>query len=245
MQLEPLLQRSMLLVFTLKAWGKSPQHPYSHHGNHALQVGELLHMDICSPYPVQTPDGKQYFYIILDNKSNFGFTHLLWLKSNAFLCYCATEAFLLRSFGKLIVAICVDGMLELTRGQMGKHFTKQGIVVQCTVPYAHQQAGKIEHYICMIEEGGQILLANLGSSMLFWGWAILMSQYLWNQLPTSTLAPNITLFEALTMKKPDLSHLWVCSCYSIWITYQSWSLMFWGYLCGLWRSLNRMDSLWS
>jgi hypothetical protein len=34
--------------------GKSPQHPYSHNGRRASKVGELLHMDMCGPYPVQT-----------------------------------------------------------------------------------------------------------------------------------------------------------------------------------------------
>ena len=35
--------------------GKSPQHSYSHNGHRASKVGELLHMDICGPYPVQAP----------------------------------------------------------------------------------------------------------------------------------------------------------------------------------------------
>src|SRR6202522_786677 len=52
--------------------GKSPQHPYSHNGHRAMAIGELLHMDLCGPYPVQTPDGKHHFYIILDDHSNFG-----------------------------------------------------------------------------------------------------------------------------------------------------------------------------
>jgi hypothetical protein len=38
--------------------GKSPQHTYSHHGHLASAIGELLHMDLCGPYPVQTPDGR-------------------------------------------------------------------------------------------------------------------------------------------------------------------------------------------
>ena len=171
------------------------------------QVAELIHMDRCGPYPVQTPDGKQYFYVLLDDKANFGFTHLLHLKSGAYLCYCATEAFLWHSFGELIKTICVDGALEFTKGKMGEHFTKQGIVIQCTAPYAHQQAGKIERYVRTIEEGGQVLLADSSLPMSFWGWAVLTSQYLCNRLPTSTLTPNTTPFEALTMKKLDLSHL--------------------------------------
>lgn len=98
---------------------------------------------------------------------------------------------------------------------MAAHFAKQGIVVQQTAPYTHQQAGKVEHYVRMIEEGGQTLLADSGLLMSFWGWAVLTSQYLRNRLPTSPLSSNTTPFEVLTTKKPDLSHLrvWGCQCF--------------------------------
>jgi hypothetical protein len=35
--------------------GKSPQRSYSLTGHRALKVGELLHMDLCGPFPVQAP----------------------------------------------------------------------------------------------------------------------------------------------------------------------------------------------
>lgn len=73
--------------------GKSPRQSYSHNGNRAKLIGELLHMDLCSPYPVQGPCGERYFYNILDDKSNYGFTFGLKSKNNAFLHYRMTEAF--------------------------------------------------------------------------------------------------------------------------------------------------------
>ena len=174
-------------------------------------------MDLCGPYPVQTPDGKRYFFAILDDHSNWGFTHLLRLKSEAYTSYCHSEAFLLRSFGTLVQTVRLDGALELCKLVLNDHFAKQGIVVQQTAPYAHQQAGKIERYVRTIEEGGQTLLADAGLPMSFWGWAVLTSQYLRNHLPTSTLANGFTPFEVLTGKKPDLSHLriWGCQCFII------------------------------
>jgi hypothetical protein len=98
---------------------------------------------------------------------------------------------------------------------MATHFAKNGIVVQQTAAYAHQQAGKIERYVRTIEERGQTLIADSGLPMSFWGWAVLTSQYLRNRLPTSTLTPNTTPFQVLTSKKPDLSHLrvWGCQCF--------------------------------
>ena len=192
-------------------------HSYAHNGHRALKVGKLLHMDLCGPYPTLTPDGKQFFFAILDDHSNWGFTHLLCLKSEAFQVpsYHKTEAFLLCSFGTLIITVRLDGPLELCKGILGDHFAKQGIVVQQTAPYAHQQAVKIERYFHTIEEGGQTLLADSGLPMSFWGWAVLTSQYLRNRLPTSTLSANTTPFEVMMGKKPDLSHLriWDCQCF--------------------------------
>ena len=96
------------------------------------------------------------------------------------MSYCKTEATLLRAHDAKVIKVRLDGALEFTKGLLGDHFTKQGIVVQQTAPYAHQQNGKIERYVRTIEEGGQTLLADSGLPMSFWGWAVLTSQYLRN-----------------------------------------------------------------
>jgi hypothetical protein len=68
--------------------GKSPQRSYSTNGRRAMTVGELPHMDLCGPYPVQGPCGEHYFYNILDDKSNFGFTFGLRHKRHFFSLSC-------------------------------------------------------------------------------------------------------------------------------------------------------------
>ena len=173
-------------------------------------------MDLCGPFSVQAPHGEKYFFNILDDKTNWGFTFGLRLKSDAFQSYLATEAFLERSASAVVLTVRCGGELELTAGQMGAHLTSKGIVLQRTVAYAHQQNGKSERYIRTIEEGGQALLADSGLPMSFWLDAVLTRQYLVNRLPTSTLPANTTPFEALTGgRKLDLSHLrvWGCDCY--------------------------------
>jgi hypothetical protein len=64
------------------------------------------------------------------------------------------------------MTVRIDGALELCKGLLAVHFTKQGIVLQQTVPYAHQQNGKIEHYVWTIEEGGQTLVCQCHSGVL-------------------------------------------------------------------------------
>jgi len=195
--------------------GKSPQHSYTHHGHRASQIGELLHMDLCGPYPTQGPHGENHFLVILDDFSNMGFTFCLRRKNDAFSHYERTEAFIEHSTGCKVKAIRVDGALELTAGKMGIHLVSHGIAIQKTTPYAHPQAGKIERYVRTIEEGGQTLLAASSLPMSFWCDAVLTSQYLHNRLPTSTLATNITPFEVFTSSKPDVSHfcVWGCQCF--------------------------------
>ena len=115
----------------------SPRQSYSHHGPQASNIGELLYMDLCGPYPVQGPCGEKHFYNILDNKSNFGFTFGLRNKNDAFSHYLSMEPFIEHATGVTILAIHCGGELELTSGDMGKHLASKGIVVQKTVPYAH------------------------------------------------------------------------------------------------------------
>ena len=196
--------------------GKSPQRSYYYQGHRADEIGKLLHMDLCGPFPVQAPHGEKYFFNILDDKSNWGFTYGLRLKSDAFTHYLKTEAFLERSRNTKVLTIRCGGELELTAGKMGTHLASRGITLQRTVAYAHQQNGKSERYIRTIEEGGQALLADSGLPMSFWLDAVLTRQYLVNRLPTSTLPSNITPFESMMGgHKPDLSHLrvWGCDCY--------------------------------
>ena len=109
--------------------GKSPQKSYPLWGNRALLVGDLLHIDLCGPFPVQAPRGERHFFNILDDKSNWGFTFGLHLKSDAFTNYLASEVFLERSKGVVVKTVRCGGELEITAGKMGAHFLSKGIVV--------------------------------------------------------------------------------------------------------------------
>ncbi|KAF8227504.1 hypothetical protein L208DRAFT_1111928, partial [Tricholoma matsutake] len=47
--------------------GKQPQSPFDHHGNHASDICDLLHMDTCGPFSTLTPQKTSYFWTILDD----------------------------------------------------------------------------------------------------------------------------------------------------------------------------------
>ncbi|KAJ3566024.1 hypothetical protein NP233_g7264 [Leucocoprinus birnbaumii] len=73
---------------------KRPRHSHPYIGNWATAIGELLHIDTCGPFPVQTPHHERYFFIVLDDYSNFGFTFLLKHKNDVLEHFLIVEAFL-------------------------------------------------------------------------------------------------------------------------------------------------------
>jgi hypothetical protein len=100
---------------------------------------------------------------------------------------------------------------------MSKHVASKGIKVQVTAPYAHAQNGKIERYICTIEDGIQTLIANSKLLLSFWGDTALTFVYLRNRLLTLMLPDNTTPYEIMNHEKLNLSHLrvWGCQCFPI------------------------------
>ncbi|PPR04536.1 hypothetical protein CVT24_013130, partial [Panaeolus cyanescens] len=197
--------------------GKGVQRPFDHKRIRATRVGQLLHMDICGQYGVKTPQGYLYFMIILDDKTNFGFVGLLRTRDTAIIFYKVVEPYLKRVGGGPVETVRFDGARELCEGQMKKYIQSQGTVMQVTAAYAHQQNGKAERYVRVIEEGGAALLADAGLSETYWGDAVLCYIYVRNRVPTSTLPANVTPYEALLGSKPDVSHFRVfgCLCYPI------------------------------
>jgi hypothetical protein len=164
-------------------------------------------MDTCGPFPTATPSGKQYFHIILDDCSNFGFMALLRARTEAVPFYKNMEAFLERKTSRRVLTVRMDGVRELSEGDLAGHFRTAGIAVQVTAPYAHSQNGKAERYVRTLEDGSQVLLADSGLPASFWGDAVLTVQYVRNRVPTSTLPLDKTPYEVFFGMKPDLSHL--------------------------------------
>ena len=172
-------------------------------------------MDSCGPFPTMTPHKKSLFWAILDDKSNFGHVELLAAKNDVYSAYLKVESLWEAKSGNCIVAVRMDGAKEFSLGKLGDHLMSYGVVMQVTAPYAHSQNGKAECFVHMLEDGFQMLLADSGLPMSFWGDATLTMNYLRNHVPTSVLPSNTTPFKVMNKSKPDLSHLrvWGCQCF--------------------------------
>lgn len=195
--------------------GKHPQQPFPHHHHRASKICELLHMDTCGPFSVETLFGTSMFLVILDDFSNFRHTDLMAKKNNAFQYYLAVEARWEWKSGNHVLTLRSDSAKEFVEGPFGAHLQTRGITHQVAAVYAHPQNSKVECYIRTLKETAQMLLADSGLPAEFYSDAVLATQYLRNHLPTLTLSGIVTSYKVMDQQKPDLSHLrvWGCQCF--------------------------------
>ncbi|KAJ2935889.1 hypothetical protein H1R20_g1205, partial [Candolleomyces eurysporus] len=196
--------------------GKVPQAPFLNNGYRFQLPGELVHMDVCGPFPVMTR-GYRYFIVMVDDATNFAWTSLMRTRDEAYGIFKFVEARLETMFGRRIIRVRLDGAAELCKGVLEGHFKERGIWYQVTARYAHPQNGKAERYVRTLQDKANTMLGESLLPQSFFGDAVLTAQYLLNRLPTTTLPPGVTPYEALFGKKPDLSRLRVfgCRCYPL------------------------------
>jgi len=80
-------------------------------------------MDSCGPFPVLTPHKKNSFWVILNDKSNFGHIELLSAKSDVYSAYLKLESLWEAKSGNHIVAVHMDDAKEFSQGKLSDHLT--------------------------------------------------------------------------------------------------------------------------
>lgn len=185
--------------------GKGARLPYANPRNRADRVGDLVHMDICGPMPVEC-EGNRYFLSILDDASNFAWVFLLKSKDQSTDEFRKVDNWLENRTGRRIGSVRMDGAKEFTEGRMREYMEGRGIARQVVAPYAHQQNGKAERYIGRMENDMRTLMAASGLKGQFWGYAVLTANHVANRTPTSVLPPDVTPFEVVFGSKPDISY---------------------------------------
>lgn len=196
---------------------KHPRKPYPASSTPpAAHILDLVHSDLCGPFPIATPHGKHHFVIFLDDHSNLLSLQLLATKDQALEAWEMVRKRWENRAGRSVKVFRSDNGGEFMSSAFTHALTVAGIERQLSAPYAHQQNGKAERAIRTIEGRlfAMLQTANLPSNL--WGEAALTICYLWNRTESSTLPAGITPYEILNGRKPDLSHLrvWGARCFA-------------------------------
>jgi hypothetical protein len=187
---------------------KHPHKPYPPSSSPRVQKPlDLVHSDLCGPFPVRTPHGKLYFIIFLDDHSNLLNVQLLASKDQALDAWRVIRALWKNHVERRVMVFHSDNGGEFVSGQFTKALQDAGIERQLASPYAHQQNGKAEHAIRTLQGRALAMLETSGSPLNLWGEAILTAVYLWNRTESNSLPAGVIPYEIINHRKPDLSHL--------------------------------------
>jgi len=127
-------------------FGKHTAHPYNDVGHCKTEVLERIHIDIWGPSQMQSAGGVSYFMLFMDGFSSYRTMAFLRTKSadvtlKVFSTY-QTEAE--HQTGKKLRRVRLDMGREWYNKAWETYGKEQGLVLEYTTPYAHQQNGVAE-----------------------------------------------------------------------------------------------------
>jgi hypothetical protein len=163
---------------------------------------------LCGPLSSPSFSGCKYFLTFIDDFSRRTWVYFLKLKSEVFDKVLAYKALVEKQSGHQIQRLRTDNGGEYVNNNFTSYCTTQGIQMQHTVPYTPQQNGVAERKNCTLKEMANCMIQSKGLSLKYWAEAIKCENYIVNHTPTKALK-NITLEEAWTKIKPDVSHFCV------------------------------------
>ncbi|KAL6322023.1 hypothetical protein AAG906_003165 [Vitis piasezkii] len=122
--------------------------------NRCSDVLELIHMNICGPFPTPSWNGQQYFITFIDDYSRYGYLYLIHEKSQSLDVFKNFKAEVENQLSKKIKVVRsdrrgeyygrYDGSSEQCPGPFAKYLMECGIVPQYTMPGTPSQNGVVE-----------------------------------------------------------------------------------------------------
>lgn len=166
---------------------------------------ELLHMDVCGPFPVPSLGGSRYFATYLDDYSKLS---IVWpLEAKSLVAQKTIDVIneLERKTGRKLRAVRTDNGSEYVNRTLTDYFTSQGVEHQTTTPYTPEQNGAAERLNRTIMDRVRAMLEDADLPSELWGEAVAAASHIRNRSPASTRTK--TPWELFTGKKPEVDHL--------------------------------------
>ena len=196
--------------------GKQTRKPFpqstSYRATHLL---ELVHGDLCGPITPQTPGGKRYVFVLIDDFSRYMWTIFIQRKSEAFSKFKIFKKLTEQETKATIKTFRSDRGGEFLSQEFTSYCETHGIVRHTTTTYSPQQNGVVERRNRTLLEMTRSLLKHMNVPNALWGEAVRNATYLIKRFTTRSLLGQ-TPYEALRNKKPNISHLknFGCICYA-------------------------------
>ena len=192
------------------AIGEAHRQPSRHLMTRLTKPGYRLSADLAGGgSTLVTDSGNRYFIIMVDDCTRYRWFQPLKKKSQALDKVKSFISAFRNAYGVTVSKFRSNGGGEFIA--MKPYFEEEGIQWETSVPDNQAQNGVSEHSIQTVVEKARTMLIASGLPPRLWAEAINCAVYILNRLPTSALE-NITPYEALEKKKPELGHIRVFGC---------------------------------
>jgi hypothetical protein len=181
--------------------------------------GAVVHSDLCGPMRTQSIQGSFYMVAYVDGRSSWTYVEGMKQKSEQITKFKEYEAIMKRQFDVEVKILRSDGGGEYSSAEFQTYLKGQGIMWQHSAPRTPQQNGKAERANRTIMEMGRCLLLEAGLAHRYWEYAVLMAAYIRNRTPTKANPSQMSPYEVLHGKVPDLSGMHN-SVHTIWCTFR-------------------------
>ena len=188
--------------------------------NRATDVLELIHTDICGPYPTASWNGQQYFITFIDDYSRYGYLFLIHEKSQSLDVFKTFKAEVELQLNKRIKSVRsdrggeyydrYDGSGEQRPGPFSKYLEECGIVPQYTMLGSPSMNGVAERRNRTLKDMVRSMISHSTLPEKLWGEALKTAAYILNRVPTKAAAK--TPYELWTGRKPSLKHFHIWGC---------------------------------
>ncbi|TQD70770.1 hypothetical protein C1H46_043696 [Malus baccata] len=164
---------------------------------------EIIHTDICGPFPTKTICGNSYFVNFIDDFSRFCYTYLLSEKSPVLDCFKIYKTEVEKQLGKTINIVRSNRGGEYfgryseagqCKGPFAFYLEQQGIVAQYTTPRTPQQNGVSERRNRTLIGMVRSMMTRSKLPRFLWGEALKTTTYILNRVPCKAVSPHISKF---------------------------------------------------
>ncbi|KAJ9537718.1 hypothetical protein OSB04_030451 [Centaurea solstitialis] len=192
--------------------GKHSRVPFPQQANTRSETPlDLVFGDLCGPISPPTPTGKRYIFLLIDDYSRYMWEYFLDSKDHAFEIFKEFKQRVENKLGINLKMFRTDRGGEFTSIEFLQYCKDNGISRQLTAPYSPQQNGVVERKNRTILSATRCMMKATNLPQNFWAEAVRHAILILNCTPTKSLE-DITPYEALKGRKPNLHHLRIFGC---------------------------------
>lgn len=192
-------------------FGKQTRMPFPKNTNtRSSRILELIHSDVCGPFPTTAYDGSRYFVTFTDDFSRASIVYCIERKSEVLDKFKEFVAMAEALHGKRVAKLKSDNGGEYTSNEFKSYCKQKGIQMIFTVAHNPEMNSVSERLNRTLLEKSTTMLLASGLQEKYWNEAINTANYIKNRSPTNAVGKQFetkTPAEIWFGQKPNLSHL--------------------------------------